>query len=680
MRARLRIGCTLLLAAPILAAAGGRLDYEDLVRRLWDLERLTEPPRPGERCAQWSSWDRASRYDESADQYIAWNANGDGSGFIREEGDELLLAEMKGPGCIWRVWSAMPGPGQVRLVLDGETVLALPFTNWFTGRHYPFDFPNLAYSAARGHNLYVPIPYQRSCRVLASSNWGRYYHFTYSSFPADTEVPTFRANLTESERAALAEADRRLGAALAEDVPLPPGAAVVETQLVIAAGARALTLRLEGPRRVVEMRALARSATPDDEAAALRHLVLRVRWDGDGKPAVECPLGDFFGSAPGRHPFRTWVAAMTPEWMIARWPMPFSRLAEFEIANDGPTSRSVRLRVAHVPEPRPAGRFLRFHAAWHRGLPPPRPDRAPDWPFLIAEGQGRFCGLMLHVWNPIGGAYEPAKPGHWWWGEGDEKFFVDGELFPSTFGTGTEDYFGYAWCCPVTFARPFHAQTVSEDNAGHQSVARWHVADNVPFQTCFEGCLEKYFPDDRPTLYAATVYWYMAPGGRHAIRLPPVAERYGYAIRPPLSAGGHRVVTPPPHGRIRTQNMSTFSGGRWSNNDQLWWTGGQPGDRVEISIAAPQPGRYRLAVTLTKANDYGIVQFDLDGERCSSPVDLYHPAVIRTAPFDLGEHVWGTEPRRLGVTILGANPKARPSYMFGLDEVLLSPVAATSVP
>lgn len=76
---------------------------------------------------------------------------------------------------------------------------------------------------------------------------------------------------------------------------------------------------------------------------------------------------------------------------------------------------------------------------------------------------------------------------------------------------------------------------------------------------------------------------------------------------------------------------------------------------------------------MTKANDYGIVRFDLDGTPCSPSVDLYHPTVIHTAPFELGEHEWGTEPRRLGVTIVGANPKAKPAYMFGLDEILLTP-------
>ena len=89
------------------------------------------------------------------------------------------------------------------------------------------------------------------------------------------------------------------------------------------------------------------------------------------------------------------------------------------------------------------------------------------------EGQGRFCGVMLHVWNPRGG----------WWGEGDEKFCIDGEKFPSTIGTGSEDYFGYAWCNPTLFENCYHNQTISMNNRGHISVNRWHITDNVPVIT-----------------------------------------------------------------------------------------------------------------------------------------------------------------------------------------------------
>ncbi|RIV71313.1 DUF2961 domain-containing protein [Flagellimonas aequoris] len=84
-----------------------------------------------------------------------------------------------------------------------------------------------------------------------------------------------------------------------------------------------------------------------------------------------------------------------------------------------------------------------------------------DWPMIAVKGTGRFCGVTLHITNFW---EEPKKkPSSWWygiggektidrwWGEGDEKFFVDGEKFPSTFGTGSEDYIGYAWSAEPPF-------------------------------------------------------------------------------------------------------------------------------------------------------------------------------------------------------------------------------------
>ena len=79
------LGCLtlgLLLPGPA-GAAGQKLTYIDLIHRLTDLERLATLPPPGETCAQWSSWDRASRYDEASGKYVDWDANGDNDGVIR---------------------------------------------------------------------------------------------------------------------------------------------------------------------------------------------------------------------------------------------------------------------------------------------------------------------------------------------------------------------------------------------------------------------------------------------------------------------------------------------------------------------------------------------------------------------------------------------------------------------
>ncbi len=117
-----------LLSVPLLALLIGcreippqeTLTYADLVNRLIDLERLATLPAAGETCRQWSSWDRASQYDAATDKYVRWDANGDGGHVIRQEGEQSVLAEMDGPGCIWRIWSAR-GARRARQDLSGRS-------------------------------------------------------------------------------------------------------------------------------------------------------------------------------------------------------------------------------------------------------------------------------------------------------------------------------------------------------------------------------------------------------------------------------------------------------------------------------------------------------------------------------------------------------------------------------
>jgi hypothetical protein len=179
-------------------------------------------------------------------------------------------------------------------------------------------------------------------------------------------------------------------------------------------------------------------------------------------------------------------------------------------------------------------------------------DRWPDWPFLITSGSGRFCGVCLNVWNPnpkgrirkkipageLGNVpdkivfFNDSVLKKFWWGEGDEKFFVDGEKFPSTYGTGTEDYFGYAWCTPECFESAFQNQTRNMSNTGHVSVNRFQIADNVPFRRSFEGCLEKYHPNEWPLFYSAVSYWYLEPGGNDPYSPVSLKERLDYYVTP----------------------------------------------------------------------------------------------------------------------------------------------------
>jgi hypothetical protein len=653
------------------AGAEERLTYIDLINRLTDLEHLATLPAPGERCAQWSSYDRRSKYDEASGKYIDWSANGDGTGIIREEDGELVFAQMEGPGVIWRIWSALAKEGHVKIYLDGaeEPAVDLPLIGYFNRENEPFTYPALVHMTARGQNCYVPIPFQKSCKIVAEGDWGRYYHFTYTTYPKGNILPTFKRELWPAESKALDRANQILARCGVDPAGQRPGQVTIEQEeMTIAPGATATVARLKGKRAITALKVSMYLPESSEDRDVLRELVLSIYWDGESRPSVWVPLGDFFGTAAGVNKYKSLPLGMTDGGFYCYWYMPFEKSALIKLTNDGDKKHVASFKITHAPLTKPIKNLGRFHAKWHRDefLPEEPERRAIDWTMLKTKGRGRYCGVMLHVWNPRGG----------WWGEGDEKFFVDGEKFPSTFGTGSEDYFGYAWCDPTLFSNCYHNQTISMGNRGHVSVNRWHITDNVPFQKSFEAAIEKYYPNSKPTLYAATSYWYQAAGQSDPYQPVPVGQRTGYwtpikvfKVKGALEGEQSKILAKTA-GNAGRQDMFGY-GTDWSGDAHLWWTGAKPGDRLELAVPVEESATYRLKMQLTKAIDYGVVQLYLDGEKLGGPIDLFNNGVIPTGVLDMGIHKLGKGQHTLRVEIVGANEKAVKKYMFGLDYLKL---------
>jgi hypothetical protein len=441
-----------------------------------------------------------------------------------------------------RIWSAAPGPGNLKVYIDGDAtpVFDAPFAGFFDHSLLPFVWRNLVYSAGEdvpGFNSFIPIPFRRSLKILAAPNWGAYYQFSCVQFP-QKEIASFALPMSSNDESALAVANHRLMSpdigdfeqaagvtarqidAVAEGAATQPilyiatgeseqPAGVTERQIAAVAegGVTQPVLDIAGPAAITCLRIkLDLPKDIDAQRRLLRELAIQVTWDNDATPSIWSPIGDFFGFFGGARAFTAYPMGIGADGAFySNWYMPFATRAKIEIVNDGGDNVPIRFAITTAPPRLQASVYGRFHAKWHRdAFPPLRRDREPDWKLLTTRGRGRYVDLHLHVWNPRGD----------WWGEGDEKFFIDGEKFPSTFGTGSEDYFGYAWSSSSLFSRPFHNQILNEDNSGHIVNNRWHFADSVPFQTAFQGCIEKYFSNDRPTLYAAVAYWYLAPGGR----------------------------------------------------------------------------------------------------------------------------------------------------------------------
>jgi hypothetical protein len=543
---------------------------------------------------------------------------------------------------------------------------------YFDLKNEPFTRSAIVHTVAMGWNNYTPIPYQKSCKIVADPGWGAYFHFTYGTFPKGTKVPTFKRDLSAADLAALDQANAILSKPGFGAGSRPAEEKQWGKSVKAPAGKTTHVTRLRGPRAITGLRLKLDPPPAPTDLEAMRELALQIKWDHETEPSVWAPLGDFFGTAAGANPYRSLPLGVGEDgWWYCNWYMPFKKEACVDLINDSKTPRNVRFEMTYAPLSQPIEQLGRFHAKWHRDAFLPRePERWIDWPMLKTEGAGRFVGVMLHVWNPRGG----------WWGEGDEKFFVDGEKFPSTFGTGSEDYFGYAWCCPKLFQNAYHNQTHNDgNNRGHVSVNRWHIADNVPFQKSFEGCIEKYYKNERPTLYAATTYWYVAPGGNDPYRPAPLSERVGYWT--PVESfkikgvieGEKLKILGKTGGNPQEQDLTGF-GGQWSNDAHLWWIDAKPGDKLDLALPVKEAGKKRMTMQLTKAPDYGIVQLYLDGQKLGDPIDLYHESVKPTGVLALGEHDLTAGEHKLTVEIVGANDKAIKNYMVGLDYVKLDPL------
>jgi hypothetical protein len=548
----------------------------------------------------------------------------------------------------------------------------LPFIGYFDRKNAPFTRSAIVHTVGRGWNNYTPIPYQKSCKIVADKGWGLYYHFTYSTFPKHTQVPTFTRDLDGASLAALDKANDLLSHCGPACLPDLPGQKLLTKSIKVGGGKTATVAKISGPSAITRLRVrLDLPVTPADRTC-LRELALQIKWDGETEPSVWAPLGDFFGTAPGANEYQSLPLGMTSEgWFYCNWYMPFGRSAQIQMVNEGKTKRDLSFEITQAPLSVPAQELARFHAKWHRdALLPSEPERKIDWPIVKAQGAGRFVGVMLHIWNPRGG----------WWGEGDEKFFVDGEKFPSTFGTGSEDYFGYAWGDPVLFQNAFHNQTHNDgNNKGHVSVNRWHIPDEVPFHQSFEGCIEKYFPNQRPTLFAATAYWYLAAGGKDPYLSVPIGQRVGYWTDLQTSKtkgaieGEQMKVLSKTGGDPHEQEMSAWPG-EWGNEAQLWWTGAKPGDKLDLALSVKKNGKYKLSAQFTKAPDYGIAQLYMDGAKLGEPIDFYHGSVVPSGVMSLGDLDLSSGEHKFTVEITGANDKAAKSYMVGLDYLKLDPI------
>jgi len=657
------------------AALGGEaITLASLLEEMVDFDAAARWPKPAYTCRQASSYDRRSKSPADTGGWFANTDNMDGSGdSLRWETvqgrRECVLLDVEGPGAIVRFWSGGQQPkGNVRFYLDGAESPAIeaPMQDLMSGKLF-VPTPLAIVNAGNALNLYLPVPYAKHCKITYDEARpgnpnapppGRWYNIEYRTWPAGTSVEPFTMAAFQAAQPVVERVCKTL-----LQPPAPAEGKAASLDQAIEPGKEATVDLPTGPAAVRLLEARLDGVAAEQIEQALRSTVLRATFDGE--ETTWCPLGDFFGSGVGLNALASWYRTVAKDGaMSCRWVMPYEKSARLTIANLGKDRVSVKLR-ALVGDWAWDDRSMHFHATWRQQFPiPTRPFQ--DWNHVEITGQGVYLGDTLSLLNPVRD----------WWGEGDEKIWVDGESFPSHFGTGSEDYYGYAWGNPSLFQGPFCNQVRCDGpgSFGHTVVTRTRSLDAIPFAKSLKVDMEVWHWKDCQVAYAVASYWYARPGARH--NRSPLPDEAARAIpQPPqpvkvqgaLEAETLKIVERT-GGVTEVQHLGQHN---WSNDRQLWWRDAKPGDKVTFALPVAKAGKFSIVVNLTKAVDYGIVQFHLDGEKLGEALDLYNDGVVTTGPKALGERTLDAGEHKLTIEITGANPAAVKRHMFGLDYVKL---------
>ncbi len=272
----------------------------------------------------------------------------------------------------------------------------------------------------------------------------------------------------------------------------------------------------------------------DRSPEAMRNMILRMYWDGSAVPSVEAPIGDFFGVAHGQcRVLTTAYTTMTlGRGFNCYFAMPFGSHARVTIENDMPGGKAmgaVFFQIDYELRDRLPANTGRFHAQFRRENPT---TQKRDYVVLDgAEGPGLFLGCVIGV--------RSLAP-HWW-GEGEMKFYMDGDAdYPTICGTGTEDYFGAAWGMEE-FQTPWHGCPIMVKNEQFTeplvSMYRFHEKDPVYFRKSLRAEIQqigwggKLF--ERTDDWCSLAYWYQLKPVRTMPPFPDRAARTADVLPPP---------------------------------------------------------------------------------------------------------------------------------------------------
>lgn len=480
---------------------------------------------------------------------------------------------------------------------------------------------------------YLPIPFQKRCRIVWKGDLQKIHFYQIQSrrYESGTKVLTFQADDLKKYRKTFESVAKTLANLqdwnyLSRLEPIPVSGQIEPRQT-------AELLTIEGPQAIER---LTLNLTAADRDRALRQTVLRIRFDDHKWGQIQSPLGDFFGAAPGINPYESAPFSVKPDGdMTCRFVMPFAKSCTILVENRGYQPVTVSGSILPIEYEWDPDRSLHFQARWRVDHDLVADGRnVQDMPYLVANGRGVYVGTttMLLNPNPV-----PTPYGNWW-GEGDEKIFVDDDETPSTFGTGSEDYYNYAWSSPDIFVFPYCGQPRNDGpaNRGFVTNNRWHILDALPFKNHIAFYMELYSHERTPGVsYSRIGYHYARPGLRddhvpltdEDVRHLELPADWQPAARMGASGGvfyqTEQILLQKP------DDSDTIQGNLWAGGEVFVWKP-KSKESLELGLMVQESGSYIVHITAALTPGSGRFYAVIDGELVGlgdedNPIELKVP-------------------------------------------------------
>ena len=484
------------------------ITFISLLDEMTDRNALTRFPAFSLR--QVSTWDRTQTDPADVE---TWFNNKDYGYYIRKEENEgrteYVIMEELNPGCIVRWWIPLENIYKdriLRIYLDGQKtpVIEENYHEFISGKSFikpPFAFISsdeeesayqlglpVGHPKQMGADIYFPIPFAKSCKITLDDN-PFYYVINYRVYNQGIKVKSFTmeefyaagkiieeaANELKSNntRSSLKNKDRILYPGKEWVIDLPEGSNAVNS--IFLKPDTGITKEL------------------------MRGIVIQAEFDG--KETIWCPISEFFGAGVYLNPVANRNCWVTKNGLlVSRWIMPYRLSGKIKITNYAAVPLKLEFKV-QTEKYEWKSNSLYFHANW-REEAPINTGSPIDWNYLKVEGMGVYAGDVLTVHSFSKG----------WWGEGDEKIYIDGEKFPSMLGTGLEDYYGFAWGMAHHFSSPFISNALRDakgkgDWRGYTTVARMRLLDGIPFKENLKVDVEAWLRDSSVSYSVASFFY-----------------------------------------------------------------------------------------------------------------------------------------------------------------------------